>query len=243
MAEMMSPGTAVAVIVPVREDTAALAALLANISNWPQRPDELIVVSATFDATLHPLCRDHGVRLLECEGTRGRRLARGVAVSRSPVLWFLHADADPPAAGLAAITEAIANGGEGGCFRFRFQGERRWYKIALEVLIALRLRAGGMAYADQGLFVTRKAYQRAGGFSDAPLFEEVALVRALKASRSFRALDLPVGVNPRRWERDGWIARTLANRWLALCHSCGVPAERLARTYRRSGSAKREVQR
>jgi rSAM/selenodomain-associated transferase 2 len=243
MAEMTPPDSAVALIVPVRDDTAALATLLARISNWPQRPGELIVVSATLDAALRALCRDHGVRLLECEGTRGRRLERGVAASRSPVLWFLHADADPPPNGLAAIAATIANGGEGGCFRFRFQGERRWYKIALEALIALRLRAGGMAYGDQGLFVTRKAYQRAGGFSDVPLFEEVALVRALRATRSFRALDLPVGVSPRRWERDGWIARTLANRWLALCHACGVPADRLARAYRRSAGTTREVPR
>jgi hypothetical protein len=40
-----------------------------------------------------------------------------------------------------------------------------------------------------------------------------------------------IGVSPRRWERDGWIRRTVGNRLLALGHALGIPPHRLARRY------------
>jgi hypothetical protein len=41
-----------------------------------------------------------------------------------------------------------------------------------------------------------------------------------------------MGVSPRRWERDGWIRRSLMNRLLALGFALGVAPDRLARMYR-----------
>ncbi len=58
-----------------------------------------------------------------------------------------------------------------------------------------------------------------------------ALVKRLKARGKFRALDLAIGVSPRRWERDGWCRRTLQNRRMALAYMRGVSAERLAAGY------------
>ncbi len=66
---------------------------------------------------------------------------------------------------------------------------------------------------------------------DAPLFEEVSLVRELRSAGRFDAVDATLGVSPRRWERDGWLRRTLNNRILALGYALGVPAEQLARRY------------
>ena len=36
-----------------------------------------------------------------------------------------------------------------------------------------------------------------------------------------------------RWERDGWITRTVQNRWLALRYALGASPERLAAAYAR----------
>jgi hypothetical protein len=40
-----------------------------------------------------------------------------------------------------------------------------------------------------------------------------------------------IGVSTRRWERDGWIARTVQNRWLALRYAAGASPDRLAAAY------------
>ena len=221
----------VAVIVPVLHDTPALARLLDRIDAWHRKPAQIVVVSGDRDAALEALCRDRGVTHLIARPSRGLQLDTGARAASAPVLWFLHADADPPSDALARIAAAVDEGVESGCFAFAFQGPRTVTKALLERLIALRVRLGGIPYGDQALFATRQAYTASGGFDHQPLFEEVRLVRALRRRGTFRALPQPVRVSPRRWERDGWWRRTLGNRRLAICYMLGVSAERLARAY------------
>lgn len=223
----------IAVVIPVHDDTPALALLLMTVEAWPMAPAELIVVAESDDVTLREACERRGWVFLVTPGTRGRRLDYAARSTNAAVLWFLHADTEPPADGLAAIAAAIASGASGGCFAFRFQGPRTWYKRLLEALIALRIRCGGVAYGDQGLFVSRGAYRDSGGFADQALFEEVGLVQALRSRGRFRALAEPIGVATRRWERDGWLRRTVQNRWLALRYALGTPPAELALAYRR----------
>jgi hypothetical protein len=136
---------------------------------------------------------------------------------------------------LAAITSALAAGAIGGAFRFRFEGVATPTARLLERAIAWRGRVG-MVYGDQALFATRAAFERAGGFADEPLFEEVRLVRGLRAAGRFVVLDEAVGVAPRRWQADGWWRRTAYNRLLALGHALGISPRRLAGWYRRARS-------
>jgi len=223
----------VAIIVPVIGDVEKLSALLKRIGGWPVAPQEIIVVSGRQDPQLTVLCRKQACRLVDMHVNRGAQLDRGAREARASILWFMHADVLPPADGLEAIASAFAKGVESGCFRFEFQGDRSWYKDLLAWLTGLRIRLGGIPYGDQGLFVRRDSYLECGGFPHEPLFEEVRLVKRLRKRGTFRPLAQSVAVSTRRWERDGWWTRTWHNRWLALCHMLGVPADRLANSYRR----------
>lgn len=223
------------VIVPALRDTEAVRTLFASATAWSPRPREVIVVSGEPDPGLAALCAEHGHRYLEGPQCRGAQLDLGARAAAGRVLWFLHADAAVPADALAAIRRALDSGAESGCFTFAFQGERTWYKSALERLVAVRLELGGVAYGDQALFATRYAYDACGGFAHQPLFEEVPLVKALRRRGTFRLLPERIGVSTRRWERDGWIARTAQNRWLALRYALGASPDRLAAAYARSG--------
>jgi rSAM/selenodomain-associated transferase 2 len=223
----------IAIVIPVRDDREALVALLRRIAAWPTHPSELVVVAADDGVALREVCAATGCRVLVARANRGEQLDLGARATTASILWFLHADAEPPANGLAAIAEAIVDRIAGGCFRFEFQGPRTVTKRVLEWLVAVRVRCGGIAYGDQGLFAQRAAYIAAGGFPHQPLFEEVSLVRGLRRQGRFRVLDAPVRVATRRWERDGWWRRSWHNRWLALCYACGVASERLAQSYHR----------
>lgn len=221
----------VAIVIPVHADTAELAALLARIAAWTVPPAEIVVAASEDSKALRELCAAAGARLLFSRASRGEQLDRGARATTAPLIWFLHADAEPPPSGPAHIEAAVAAGAAGGCFRFEFQGPRTATKRLLERLVALRVRLGGIAYGDQGLFARRDAYLAAGGFPHQPLFEEVSLVRGLRAQGRFAVLAEPVRVATRRWERDGWWHRSWHNRWLATCYACGVGATRLARSY------------
>lgn len=226
----MSAAVGIAVVIPVLGDSAELDALLARLAE--QRPEQVIVVSGSADAAVAASCRRHACEHVQTMPNRGAQLDAGARRARSAVLWFVHADARVPDDALALIAAAVRNGAESGCFRFAFQGPPAWYKSALARLVALRIRCGGMVYGDQGIFVRRDVYAKADGFAAWPLFEEVRLVRRLRARGTFRVLDRALGVATRRWERDGWLKRTLENRWLALRFALGGRPETLAARYR-----------
>ncbi len=231
--------TRLTVIVPTLRDDGSLAQLLPELGRLDAPPEEIIVADGVAGEETAALCRRHGVRWLPSPAGRGLQLGAGVLAAReasvpggaAQVLWFLHADSRPHAGAAGAIRAAVRQGAAGGYFRFRFGGPAGALKSLLERSIALRCRCG-MVYGDQGIFATREAYAAGPGFAAQPLFEEVPLVRYLKRTGRFVALDLPITVDPRRWERDGYLRRTLHNRVLALGHLAGVSPVRLSHWYR-----------
>ncbi len=226
----MSWASDIAVVIPVLGDAAELEALLAQLE--AQQPHEIIVISGSADAAVAAVCDRHTCEYVEGPANRGAQLHAGARRASGAVLWFVHADAQLPHDALAVVAAAVRGGAESGCFQFAFQGPTTPYKRLLEQLVALRIRCGGMVYGDQGIFARRDVYHAVGGFAEWPLFEEVELVRRLRARGTFRVLPRALAVATRRWERDGWFRRTLHNRWLALRFALGARPEALAASYR-----------
>jgi len=220
------------VVVPTWRDDAALSRLLPQLAALRPRADEVLVVDGAGSEATRALAMAGGASYLASPAGRGTQLNLGARAARGDVFWFVHADATVPVEAVAAIARALSGGASSGAFRFRFGGERGATQRVLERCIAWR-GALGMVYGDQGLFMRRAVFERAGGFADQPLFEEVPLVRALKRSGGFRVLDEAIVVSPRRWQQDGYWRRTLQNRLLALGHAAGISPRRLARWYRR----------
>jgi rSAM/selenodomain-associated transferase 2 len=224
-------GPSVSVIIPVIADNEALTRLLNRLHNLENPPDEIVIVDGGASSSCRSLARRFSCVYVSARRGRGHQLHAGALRASGDILWFVHADAVPPDNAIALIRAQHTASSAGGYFGFRFTGSAAWHKSALAHLINLRSRFG-IPYGDQGLFATRTAYDAAGGFADVPLFEEVSLVRALRRHGSFACMPAEIGVSPRRWERDGWIRRTLGNRLLALGYAVGIPPHRLARRYK-----------
>lgn len=219
------------VVIPVLGDTPALGRLLIQLHAQRPAPAEVLVVDGGANPECRTLCERAAAAYAATRPGRGHQLHHGAAHTSGDVLWFLHADAVIPPDATTAILAALRDHAVGGYFRFRFGGSPAWHKTALAALINLRTRVG-VPYGDQGLFATRRAYDAAGGFPDLPLFEEVALIKRLRRAGRFVRLAPAITVCPRRWERDGWLRRTLENRALALAFMAGTSPSRLARRYR-----------
>lgn len=221
----------ISIVVPVFKDGPALRRLLEKLASEPHDAFEVVVVDAAQDSGCNAVCEEFGARRISCAPGRGHQLNAGAENARGKILWFVHADAEPPRGCIDLVKNSVQRDCVGGYFRFRFAGERTWYKTLLQGLINWRTRFG-TPYGDQGLFAARDAFEAAGGFADTPIFEEVPLVRALRNAGKFGAIDADIGVSCRRWERDGWLRRSLANRALALAYASGIAPEVLARRYR-----------
>jgi len=218
------------IVVPVLRDTAELARLLPVLEAHPST--ELIVVSGARDPSLEPLERARpDVRWLVSDPGRGVQLNQGAAHARGRWLVFLHADCRLAPAWLADLERAECRASiVGGSFRFRLDSPRRAARL-IEWGVRQRVRWLDLPYGDQAIFVRRDVFERLGGFRPLPLMEDVEFVRRLRRAGPLLHVSTPVLVSPRRWERDGWVRRTVGNLTLALLFRAGVPPARLARWY------------
>lgn len=218
------------VIIPCYRDEARLAQLLVQLRRLPRTPKEIIVVDGAASQACQEVCQQHEATWLASAPCRGKQLLAGAAIAQGDVLWFLHADARLPADPITVMDITLAKNAVGGYFKFRFDAPRAWCAGLLEHAITLRCKFG-TPYGDQGLFMTRLAYQQAGGHAPWPLFEEVPLVKGLRKLGRFVALNEPLWVDPRRWQRDGWWQRTWHNRRLALAFMRDESPQALAHRY------------
>ena len=224
----------ISIIIPVFRDNEALSHLLAEIRSWPQQPHEILVVDGADDESCKSLCEQHQAQYLPSEPCRGAQQHHGAKQASDDIFWFLHADSRPDVASLDHIQQAVKNGAVGGFFRFRFFGPRSFYQRLTEGMVYLRGKLG-VVYGDQGIFVTRDAYFKAGGFQPMPLFEERPLTKALRRQGIFAELDQPIGVSSRRWIENGWIRHTLHNWALQIAYALGISPETLVKRYRNRG--------
>ena len=95
----------------------------------------------------------------------------------------------------------------------------------------LRSHLTGIATGDQAMFVTREAFDSAGGFPEIALMEDIAFARNLKRVSRPLCLSARVTTSGRRWERRG-VLRTILLMWrLRLAYFLGPKPEVLAKRY------------
>jgi rSAM/selenodomain-associated transferase 2 len=155
----------------------------------------------------------------------------GAAQATGEVLLFLHADCTLEAGALSVAQRCLAQRGvAAGCFRMRVAAPQRVYRL-IDACATARVRLTGLVYGDQGLFVSRRVFERAGGFPALRLMEDVFL--SLRLRRMGRVVVAPrrIWVSARRWEKQGVVRQTLRNWALTALAAGGVHPDRLARFY------------
>jgi GT2 family glycosyltransferase len=146
------------------------------------------------------------------------------------VLLFLHADTRLPDGADRLVLEALARSGRAwGRFDVRIDGGGVFALIS--AFMNARSRLTGIATGDQAMFVSRAAFERAGGFPPIALMEDVALSAKLKRAGRPLCLAARVTTSGRRWHRQG-VLRTILLMWkLRLAYFFGADPVQLARAY------------
>ena len=105
--------------------------------------------------------------------------------------------------------------------------------------VALRTRIFHKPYGDQGIFVTKRAFQQTGGYPEWPLLEDLAMVQQLRRNYgSPRIIHRPLETSGRRWKALGLIQTTLINQAILIGYSLGIDPYKLADLYH--GSSREE---
>jgi rSAM/selenodomain-associated transferase 2 len=223
---------ALAVVIPVLDEAARIGRRLAELSAQEGVAEIVVVDGGSRDDTAAVAAATPGVRVRAAPRGRGTQLNAGAAATTAPVLLFLHADVQLPAAAARWIASTLDDPAVvAGAFRIRTVADagRNWLGPLLR-LADLRARVTRLPYGDQALFVRRTAFEAAGGFPAQPLFEDVELARRLRRLGHIRTVPAYVRVSGRRF-----LARPLrgllAMNFLPWLYRCGVSPHTLARLY------------
>ena len=219
----------VSVIVPTLDEEAELPALLDHLHSLEGEWEVLVADGGSHDRTVE-IARERGA-LVETEGShRAAQLNAAAARAGGQVLLFLHADSRLPADAhrtLSAVDSWIG----GGNFALRFEGGDRFARV-LTRAYALQRRFG-FYYGDSTIWLRPATFAALGGYRDLPIMDDYDLVRRMERDFQTACLPGPALTSPRRWQAMG-VPRTLVTWWvIRLLFVAGVPAERLARFYKR----------
>ncbi len=218
----------VSVIIPALNEERCLAGTVRDLR--AQGPCEIIVVDGgSTDGTVAAA----GAADLVLHGPRGRALQMNLGAARATgdVLLFLHADCHLEAGALAEAERLARRPGfVAGCFRMTIRADGVLYRWT-DFFANARVRLTGMAYGDQGLFLTRARFGQVGGFPPVRFLEDVLMSRRLARDGRIVLARHRIVVSPRRWQRAGIVRQTVRNWVLVGLASAGVDPDRLAAYY------------
>jgi uncharacterized protein len=220
----------VSVVIPTRDEAAALPGLLDHLSTLNGRFDVIVADGESSDGTAETAESHRSAPLvLRATGGRAAQLNAGARAAHGDPIVFLHADTRLPENAYDELTSTTA---EGGNFALEFDGGDRFSRILGAWYRAQRRL--GIYYGDSAIWVRARTFERLGGFRPLPIMDDYDFARRLERQANTACLPGPVTTSARRWRALG-VPRTVLSwvviRWLFLA---GVPPERLANLYRRA---------
>ena len=218
------------IIMPVLDEAAEVEAALSALAFFRARGVEIVVVDGGSSDATPELARPLADRVIAAPRGRSLQMNTGAAVAQGDVLLFLHADTRLPENADRLVLDGLARSGRTwGRFDVRIDGGGLLRVVA--AAMNLRSRLTGIATGDQALFVTRAAFESAGGFPPIALMEDVALSARLRRIGRPCALHARATTSARRWRAQGTL-RTVLLMWrLRLRFFFGADPAKLARVY------------
>jgi rSAM/selenodomain-associated transferase 2 len=220
----------IAVVIPTLQEADRIAQAVESAR--APGVDIIVADAGSSDATRERALAA-GARVVESQPGRARQLAAGARATDADAILFLHADTRLPVGWDQGVRGALADPRvAGGAFAFRF-AERSPALALVEWGVRLRLALARLPYGDQAIFVRRSVLDAIGGVPQAPLMEDLDLVRAIRRAGRLALLRAPAVTSARRYLERG-VFRTVARNTAALLGwALGVDRARIAAWYRR----------
>ncbi len=232
---MTAPKTShISVIIPTLNEENQLRAQLAVLQAGPDL--QVIVADGGSTDQTRKVARQLGAQVLTSRAGRGCRLNLGADAASGTVLLFLHCDTGLPPDFIARIHHTLASPGTAaGAFHLRIDGAGIGCRL-VERGANLRAKLLQLPYGDQGIFLRKEVFKRAGGFKDLPIMEDLEFVRRLRSIGAVRIAASSVTTSARRWQELGVLRTTLINQVMLAGYFLGVDPRTLRSWYyRRTG--------
>jgi rSAM/selenodomain-associated transferase 2 len=227
----VTAGPSLSIVIPVLNEATTIVSALEALAPLRARGTEIIVVDGGSSDDTAALARPFTDFLITSARGRAAQMNAGAALARGDVLLFLHADTRLPDDADRLVLEGLARSKRAwGRFDVAIEGRHPLLPLVAAAM-NWRSRLTGIATGDQAVFVTRDAFDSAGGFPEIALMEDITLARNLKRVSRPLCLTARVTTSGRRWESRG-VTRTILLMWrLRLAYFFGGKPDDLARRY------------
>ena len=220
---------ALSIIVPILNEIELLPELMTHLQYWQRRGCEILLVDGGSDDGSADVAEAIGFKVIRSVQGRASQMNAGAAQAKGTALLFLHADTRMPNDGLEQISSAL-KGHLWGRFDIRISGDALMLTV-IAFFMNMRSRLTGIATGDQAIFVQRELFEKAGGFTEQLLMEDIELSKQLRKVNHPACLCTKVTTSGRRWLTHG-LWHTILLMWrLRWAYWRGVSVEKLAKEY------------
>ncbi len=232
---MIIEGPELSIIIPVLNEADRIEQALQKLQFIRNRGVEIIVVDGGSEDASVTLAEPLADLVIEAgEGIaayRARQMNAGAHHATGRVLLFLHVDTELPEQAYKLILSSMELPHVWGRFDVKLSGDHFMFRI-IELMMNLRSGLTGVATGDQGIFVTRNAFDRIKGFPDYQIMEDVEISKRLRKMAFPVCLKNKATTSSRRWEKNG-ILRTVGKMWwLRFLYFLGTHPRILIKQYR-----------
>lgn len=167
---------------------------------------------------------------------RGSQLALGATHSaEADWLLFIHADNQLPLDWKSSVERHIKHhSSSAGYFRYRANAKGFWPRF-MDFWVGMRCQWWGLPYGDQGLLISKDMFASVGGYPAQSLFEDVAIIDAIKSKfgrTKLRPLRGHMLIDISKYHPEGIWAHGHKNLKLLKAYRRGDDIAVLAKAYR-----------
>jgi hypothetical protein len=203
------PTANVSVIIPTRNEAAAIGACIAAAAADPAVCEVVVVDGGSRDGTVAQ-ARKAGARVIRLRrppsdgGGRGGQIAQGVTIARGEVVAIVHADTRVAVGSFSRVCRLLDQRPEmvGGALGARFAGKSLFYRL-LTAANDMRAVIMGISFGDQVQFFRKRSFLACHTYPALPLMEDVELSLRLGGCGRQAYLFGRSIVSVRRWQRAG----------------------------------------
>lgn len=222
----------ISIVIPTLDEEESIGTLVSRLRRTAgEALHEILIADGGSRDRTAEYARRSGARVIDCAGKgRALQMNRGAAAASGDILYFLHADTLPPEDFDRSIRLAVHKGFNAGCFRLKFDDPN---PVLRSYAWFTRFDIDLFRFGDQSLFVTRKLFERIGGFDESLLLmEDQEIVARLRKEGRFRLLGEAVVTSARRYRKNGILRLQLIFALILLGYHAGVRQETLVHLYR-----------
>ena len=192
----------ISIIIPTYNEAASIQPCLERLKG--QNLEVILADSPNSNDGLDKIAETYSFRYLKSQkGGRNHQMNAGAALAKGDILYFVHADTLVHADFEKDISQAVKDGADMGCYRYRFDA----YPNPLMYINSFFTRfpmiwcRGG----DQTLFIKKDVFEKLNGFCEKHLImEDYDILLRSKGKYNFKIIPKNVIVSARKYETNGY---------------------------------------